>query len=211
MPQVLSQADGRAWREYEDVHGRRWGCVMDTRCKTGPGPVGPIEYIEYRRAGQPGCVSPFKPPWLPEQMYMRPSATRMDLMEIDYDRMLSDALKAHRAYHNACAEVAGELNEQYTPGGEVPVKVRRVVGKAPRPLEPIKAAMQGNRWVLGMTDTPHAALAAILKPAKAEDADWLEGMDFADEGAESEDEMDTRTPIEKARDAKAQKRSMAGV
>jgi hypothetical protein len=207
-----SQADGKEWREYRDPHGRAWGCVMDTKCKNGPAPIGPFEYLEHRRRGHPDCVAPYRPPWLPEQQYMAPVKGRYDLMGIDYPRMLSDSRSRHQEYNDLCMEVSAEMNEAWSPGQPVPAKIRRVAGKPPRPIEPIVACMQGNRWVLGQTDTPHPALAAVLRPAQSAGDDFVDDMDFSD-GDEDEVGGEVLSPIEKARRAKAEKREreLAGV
>lgn len=190
MASPRNQAEGREWRDWRDVHGRRWGCIMDTKCKGGPAPAGPFEYQEYQHRRENDCVAPFRPPWLPEQDYLRPVKGRYDLLGIDYERMLKDQRRSHKLYEEQCMEVAAVLDVEYEPGQPVPAKVVRVAGKAPRPLEPIVAAMQGNRWILGMTDVPHPGLAKLLAPPKTDTEDFLTQFSFGDEGAESEDEME---------------------
>lgn len=174
------QRENRRYQQYWDQHGRRWGCVLDLGCKDGASPVGPFEYVE---ANQSDTEYRFRPPWLPEQKYLKlGTGVNWNRVEIDYPTMLRDARSAHQSYRNECMKAAEDLNEPYEPGEKPSAKIRRIVGQAPKPVEPIAAAMQGNPWILGKSSVPHPRLVEILAPPAAiEDEDWLDGMEFGPE------------------------------
>lgn len=176
------QRDARGYQTFFDPHGRRWGVVMDRNCKGGPAPVGAFEYVEHL---QSDTRFPHLPPWLPEQAWFKigdANGLGWNQIKIDYEAMAKDQRRAHTEYRNNCLTVAQDLNEDYEPGQMPSAKIRRVVGPPPKPVEPILAAAQGNPWVLGKTDVPHARLKDILFPrVVVEDEDWLSGEDFREE------------------------------
>ena len=127
----------RAYAIYTDQHGRAWGA--------------PIE----NKSGDPcGNLEPqFSAPLLIEDKYITINS-RMRQIRIRYADKIRDIVEANnewdtqmRAYaRKEYGDKAGEAMKNPPPG------LLDLVG--PRPLErrePIEAAMQGNKWILGLS------------------------------------------------------------
>jgi hypothetical protein len=131
------QARQRRYMTYLDQHGRKWGATTENR--TGD-PCGPIE-------------PHFAAPLIPEQKYIVLAADKRSV-RIDYTRWLLDLADAQAVYDRMVRETAVAMYGQ---------KASEAIANPPRELldrvgvpptqrrEPIEAAHQGNRWVLGLT------------------------------------------------------------
>jgi hypothetical protein len=65
-------------------------------------------------------------------------------------------------------------------GEHYPFKLTQIVGLAPNPIEPIAAAMQGNSWILGLSDTVDPRLAKFVTQPTSEEALLADLPDFSD-------------------------------
>ena len=154
--------------------------------------------IEKRNGGQCGLMvcehrtpKNHAPPWLPDQRYFRFDPDDPGRFSIDYTSMLADRKRAHDDYHARAVEeaTAREWQVPEKPGYGEPYKyefkLTQIVGRPPKPLEPIVAAMQGNSWILGLSDTVDPRLLPLVrKPSREEQL--LAGLpDLSDASLES--------------------------
>jgi hypothetical protein len=147
MPRANSQEDSRISTYLTDPHGRRWFATMEKETMAPTGVIQPC----------------FEAPLIPAPKYLRPGGlqnpTRLD---IDYDTAIADLEEKHREWNRRLrlaaqkmyGEKAGESIENPPP------ELMHVVGEPPEPTEPLEAAREGNRWVLGFS----SAMPAWAKP-----------------------------------------------
>lgn len=154
--QTYDPGGKRVYKFFQDQHGRRWGCLTEGKDMH---PVGTME-------------PKFWSPWLPPlgTKYMKvdisPEAFQGQLIHL-YPVILSESLEAHRLYEQKAIEecTARGWNEdlsevvdakRYSP------QLRHILGPLPLPWQPIKAAMDGNPWILGETRTPDIRLVPFV-------------------------------------------------
>jgi hypothetical protein len=199
------QSHSRRYTKMRDQHGRLWGCEIDIRTGTpvghGPRPVG------------------WKAPWLPSQEWFRynPRGDNPNLFRIDYDSMVADRVAAHDAYDAAFTQYAVAHGWDPNDSSKRGV-IESVVGKRPLPIEVIKAAMQGNKYVLGLTDVVDTRVVPFLRKKENKQERKLAAMpDFTDQDTDEElearmdlqdqfqpdDEPRDRAPIKTAKRPKA--------
>jgi hypothetical protein len=161
-----SQADLRRPQMLTDQHGRKWFADIETRSGY---PVGPIR-------------NRFDAPWLPDQAALRMTRDEPTRITIDYDWMLSQRQEAHADYHQRAVEEAASRQWPVPALGE-PYRreLQMIVGKPPRPIEPIVAAMQGNKWILGLTTVVDERLTPFIEMPNAAREEMLRSLpDFRD-------------------------------
>jgi len=161
-----SQADLRRPQTMVDQHGRKWFADIEKRSGY---PVGPIR-------------NRFDAPWLPDQAALRISPEEPNHIFIDYDWMLSQRQEAHRDYHaRAVEESASRRWDVPKDGTTYSRELQLIVGKPPKPIEPIVAAMQGNKWILGLTTKVDERLTPFIETATAAREEMLRSLpDFRD-------------------------------
>jgi hypothetical protein len=167
-PNLESQAKKRRGKRLIDRHRRGW--FATTEIKTGD-PVGMIE-------------PQFQAPLIPPQVYLRlypEAASRPNDLIIDYDRWIADNMRARKARLDKAREIARKhFVDAYDPNKPIATWILDLVEPEPEPLEPIIAAKQGNRYVLGLTKRVDERLAHFFAPKESPmDAD-LARYDFRD-------------------------------
>lgn len=107
-----------------------------------------------KRSGAPvGLMRPkgWSAPWLPDPTSFKYSEDEPNRFTIDYESILNERLSDHAAYQTM--KEAAAVARGWDPTlPEKQAVLEALVGKPPLPVEPIAAAMQGNSWMLGLTD-----------------------------------------------------------
>jgi hypothetical protein len=132
-----SQADSREFLVYTDQHGREWEGWGDVKAKLHPTTT----------------LKPlFDAPWLPDQRLMTFSQRKPGEFVINYEAILAEGARAHEARRDLVLQVADHFNVPgFDPDTDQPTaQMRRELGEGPLPLDPIVAALQGNKYVLGL-------------------------------------------------------------
>jgi len=134
------QSQKRAYAIYTDQHGRPWGAVIEN--KTGD-PCGPLE-------------PQFRAPLRVDDKYITVNS-RMRQLTIRYADIILDIEDALETWNTSLREYArkeygSQAHEAIT---NPPPALLDLVGPKPNGLgarEPWEAAMQGNKWILGLSD-----------------------------------------------------------
>ena len=153
MARELDQAARRAHITMTDQFGRRWNSTQDIIAR---GTCAPIN---------PNFVDPLNTP----QKYLKADVTTLSLY-VDLEAWTNDLEYAHKTYEQKLMDdslmLFGENGmRMYT---ERAPALLRYTGEPPQPLEPVKAAMQGNKFCLGLTDAmPKWAEKHFIKPKAA--------------------------------------------
>jgi hypothetical protein len=138
------QPANRRYQRFRDQHGRKWGAVIEL--KTGD-PVGSPEPIGWTA------------PWMPDPKYVTvklddDGSVETGMLAIDYERALKDAKKEQDDHQERLEFFAGAIYSERA-GAVLAEKARPAElmryfrGSRPKPIEPIFAAMNGDRWLLG--------------------------------------------------------------
>ena len=138
---ATDQRRKRAYAMYTDQHGRAWGAVIEN--KTGD-PCGPLE-------------PQFSAPLQADQKYITVNS-RQRKLEIRYPEIISDIENAQADWDKALRNYARQSYGDAAPAAiqNPPPALLDMVGPKPNGLgarEPWEAAMVGNKWILGLTDT----------------------------------------------------------
>lgn len=146
----FSQANQRRNQRLTDQHGRRYFAIIEIRSGD---PVGPIE---------PMFDAPLKVP----QMYLRksPDIDAPTQLIIDYPRWIEDLTSARVEWERRGRELSRkQFGSAYDPTKhQFKQEILDILGPPPQPVEPVHAALQGNRWVLGFTRRVDARLAQFF-------------------------------------------------
>jgi hypothetical protein len=121
---------------FTDQHGRKW--------------FGSIEI----RSGYPIRVTPqFESPLRVPPRYMAYDPNEPNLITIDYERWVSDLEAAHQRWEDQLRKGAIKFYAEKAPEAikNPPAVLLDAVGTKPQPVEPILAALSGNKWVLGLS------------------------------------------------------------
>lgn len=175
-PDMESQAKKRRGQRLVDQHGRPW--FANIELKSGD-PVGQIEPL-------------FQAPLIPPQMFLRKSSdmNRPNDLEIQYARWIEDNASTRATRDAKGREVSRKMfNTEYDPTKPFSQTVLDMIGEEPDPIEPIIAASQGNRFVLGLSDRDVHGLAKFLIPKdrRAIGTDYSK-YDFRDAPVSNRDE-----------------------
>jgi hypothetical protein len=130
------QADTREFVVYTDQHGREWEGWGDIKAKLHPtSTLRPL----------------FDAPWVPDQRYMTFSQRKPGEFEINYDAILGEIRRAHEARRDHVLKVADHFNVAgFDPDTDEPTaQMKRELGEAPLPIDPVLAAKAGNGFILG--------------------------------------------------------------
>ena len=191
---VLGQAERRADLKVPDQHGRLVHLVWDTlgRCCVG-------KYLLFRV------------PWVPDISYAKVVAHQNfpTAVEWDYPQLLADTRNAWERWFQDLRKFASRMNgvsatEAYAAAregrwSEVPKALLEECGITPESEDLIKAAMAGNKWVLGFsTVVPEWAspLLALWEAQKARaslpvtDAELAKFRDAVEEDVDLDDAFD---------------------
>lgn len=186
----------RAARFY-DQHDRKFSATVD---KKNGSPIG--------NGPQP---SGWRPPWMPTQEWFRyfeqDDPTRF---RIDYDAMLQDRIAAHEQYDrewNDFAVAQGWDPKDEDKAGRIIAKV----GKRPQPIELVVAAMQGNKYILGLTAKVDERIVPFLRQRPvyqraAKKQEVLASMDFTDH--DDDEDLEERMDLQEQFDPEATPRGV---
>jgi hypothetical protein len=172
MAKELEQPQYLRYATKSDQHGRDWGGVIDIRTGTSVGPLDPK----------------FTAPWYPDHAWIRHDPKDGRKIRIDYDGMLAQLREAHREYEDRRFRTAQNMYSAafHTMMGDSydndPPEMQRKVGPPPTAVAFPEAAAEGNKWVLGFTDSVPKWAQAILdrERAKRSGKKYLDADDAAD-------------------------------
>jgi hypothetical protein len=186
---AFSQATYRRPITLHDQHGREWTATVGT--KTGM-PTGII---------QPS----FSAPWYPDHQYMKVNPENTSELFIDYESLLLRRRSRLADFHTLALDIARKK------GIPLPAKVGEYTDELlgllpgmPKPVQPVVAAMQGNEYILGLTNVVDERLRRYVQASRDVLLAEAEAMDFrprsfADAKAENaKTANNTATPIEGA-------------
>jgi hypothetical protein len=174
------QAQRRVDLILEDKHGREYHVVYDTAAR------GVIR--SYPR---------FNAPWMPEEKHLKYVSSRgggagafPDKIEIDYDEALAENHREQDRYFDEFLKIGGKIGGvdamtaySHAKSGEwekVPKVFFHEIGSIPQPDEFIKAAMAGNKWALGLSNTIPAWALPLVALEEMRNADKLKGLTASD-------------------------------
>jgi hypothetical protein len=189
-----SQAKQRREMMFRDQHGRRYHATIEIKSGHPCGPIAP--------QFQAPLATPMKYLGLstdPERPY--------DL-NIKYDAWLADLRTDRAEWEAECRKLARALyRDKYDPKDAFTAEVVSVVGAPPQHIEPVLAAKQGNRWVLGLTDRVDVRLFPLLEAERAttkthEEPDFsevVEEFDAATDDARAEEKRIAREKKQRQR------------
>lgn len=162
-----SQADLRRPAYLKDQHGRTWFADIEKRSGF---PVGPIR-------------ARFSAPWYPDQGSFRFSESDPSHFAIDYEWLLSQRMEAHDEYHQRAVEESATRQWDVPERGEPYSRnLQLIVGRPPNPIEPIVAAMQGNKWILGLSKKVDERLAPFITTPETKREQIIRSLpDFRDD------------------------------
>lgn len=159
----FSQAMTRREITLYDQHGREWSASVE------------------QKSGMPtGMISPsFEAPWRPDAQYLKVNPDNTSELYIDYETMYKRRRARLEQYHRDAVTKAA-ANKWPTPEkGKYSQEVLETLGRPPKPLEPVAAAMQGHPWILGFSKTPDPRLVPFLHVNRREvTPEEIDGYDF---------------------------------
>lgn len=167
-----SQADDRRGQTMWDQHGRKMHASIE---KKSGYPSGPITLI--------GSA-----PLEPDQKYLILNPDNVTEVTIDYPSWIRDRQIANAEYHARAIDVNTANNwAPLVPGAPYPKHLVKEIGKPPLAVEPIVAAAQGNKWVLGLTDVVDQRLAHFFEAPLDEAFDLSAFPDYSQDEQAEED------------------------
>lgn len=192
-----SQAKMREAMEYTDQHGRIWFGFGDIKAKLHPAtPLTPMGW---------------EAPWYPNQAFARFGPKNPNTFTWDYDGMLAAGLEAEQRYRDLLFAAATHFNvPNFDPASDEPTaQMKRDVGEPPLPLDPIRAAKQGNGYILGLRPFDERRPGDVKLKAALEryqvnthrvelDDEFADGEEFADETPEPAKRRGRPTNAERA-------------
>lgn len=130
------QPSKRRAMRFTDQHGRKWS--------------GSIEI----RTGYPIRVNPmFRAPLEVPPKYLTYDKQEPNLITINYEAWVEDLENAKRRYEGILRDGAVKFYGEKAPEAiaDPPAVLLHEVGSRPDPVEPVLAALSGNKWVLGLS------------------------------------------------------------
>lgn len=102
---------------------------------------------------------------MPPQKFLKRVPRRPYDLHIDYQSWKAEIKEAWQDWRRAGQMHARKLHgDAYNPGRAFTGEVLDIIGPAPSPIDPVIAAEQGNKWVLGLTDRVDLRLAQFFQP-----------------------------------------------
>lgn len=167
-----------------DQHGRQWSCSLEQKSGYPTGLISPL------------FQSPWRPPQNPAFFVINPD--NISELYLDYGAMFAEAKASNATFHKRAVRAASKKGWPMPIRGQYTDDVIDALGAPPAPVEPIVAAYQGNRYILGQCDgcsrySNDCVCAAGFKPPKpdprllefvqrrnAELDEVTEGLDFSE-------------------------------
>jgi hypothetical protein len=156
-----SQREQRRGHKFKDQHGREYFATVEL--KTGA-PCGLIEML-------------FTAPLMPERTYMEIVEERPYDLFINYDRWLADIRTNRSDWEKEGRSRSRKIyGTEYDASKPFTAEVLEIIGPPPQPIEPVLAAKQGNKWILGFTNKVDPRLIEFFEQTSEE-----EELDFSDD------------------------------
>lgn len=164
QPGQSLQRERRAWREFTDEHGRRFGAFSDIATSQPIGELTPL-----------GC----NPPWLPPMRFAKWKKVGDLHFTWDYDTMAAELGGDTAQYYQDAVKFAVENNKpEPEVGGPVDRTIRYVLGPPPLSAALPLAAKLGDAWLLGIkgADVNHELKAVLEQQAGANSQEVLQAI-----------------------------------
>jgi hypothetical protein len=148
-PGGWSQRNQRTETDFTDQHGRMYHATIET--KTGD-PCGLIEPL-------------YTAPLMVPQQYLKRVPRQPYTLNIDYTAWKADVRGGWADWQKAGRDHARKLHgDAYDPRRPFTEEILSIIGPPPQAIDPIIAAEQGNKWVLGLTTRVDLRLAKFFEP-----------------------------------------------
>lgn len=118
-----------------------------------------------KKSGYPvGLIQPkgWRAPWMPDTSTFKYSDEEPNRFTIPYEEILNSRLQSHVEY-NTMKEQAAVARGWDPSLPEKQAVLESLIGKPPLAVEPIAAAMQGNKYMLGLTDKVDPRLEVFVR------------------------------------------------
>ena len=140
MPKLQSQQDQRRLQAFRDQHERKWTAYIEKESGDACTPYDPC----------------FAAPWYPEQHYIEAARDEagtivVGRVTINYQRMKLEREEAWKAWTATGRRIGFQkYGSLFNPDEPFRPEILDIIGKSPKPPELAVAALQGNRWLLGL-------------------------------------------------------------
>lgn len=173
-----SQRKQRSEMTFTDQHGRPY--YGATELKTGD-VVGLIEML-------------FQAPLMPPQKYLERVPKQPYTLYINYERWENDTREARRDWEREGRQLSRRIHgDAYDPSKPFSRDILDIIGEPPQAIEPIIAAKQGNKWVLGLTNRVDLRLVEYFEPEALDpEIRASQEPDFRDEDDDLDEVTDVR-------------------
>lgn len=144
--------------QWYDQHDRLW---VGQREKRSGHPTGVLSLQQKTPLGN-------RAPWEPDQTKMTVDPNDPTAINIDYDAILTERLQAREDWNalgiDRAAANSWDIPEKDQYGYFLfEDRIVKLIGERPKSWVPVKAAMDGNRWILGFTDTVDNRIAPFVE------------------------------------------------
>ena len=148
-PDGWSQRNQKTETDFTEQHGSKYHATIEV--KTGD-PCGLIE-------------PQFQAPLMPPQQFLKRVPRRPYSLQIDYAAWKAETREAWREWQKQGRDTARKLHgDAYNADRPFTGEILDIIGPAPTPIDPIIAAEQGNKWVLGLTNRVDMRLWKFFEP-----------------------------------------------
>lgn len=161
-----SQRHQRAEMTFQDQHEREYYAAIELRSGDPTGLIEPL----------------FRAPLMPPQKYLvRRNKKRPYDIEVDYTAWKRDVRARRREWEREGRQLSQKMHgSKYDPREAFSQEVLDVIGPPPEAIEPIIAAEQGNKWVLGLSKKVDMRLVKFFEPEEI-DPDYRDREDAEEE------------------------------
>lgn len=178
-----SQREQRRGAILTDQHGRKYSAVIEK--KTGDDLFWQAMYTA---------------PLIPPAMYFEPhpDVDRPNDRVINYTRWKEDIRRDTDAWELLGRTIVRQIPNGLNADGSFSLAVLDQIGPKPTPIEPVIAAEQGNKWVLGFTQVPDPRLKKFFEVLQV-----VKKYDEPDFSGDPEDEDDGFAGLDEEHDVEA--------
>lgn len=149
------QAGKRRTVLFSDQHGRQWAGTKDIHTDTTIGEPMPSGWTPVKFRGRA---------LVPPAGCLLFDDSKPGQFTIDYDRWRGELLIAHQRWTQMASQYAASMygEKQHDALKNPPPELLNILGPKPMPLEVLDAMLEGNRWVLGLSDKRPSWATAIF-------------------------------------------------